>query len=1019
MPFMTKHTILFLAANPSGTDPRALDREARSIRAELRRSGYRDRFEFETRWAAEPLDLLRELRELRPAVVHFSGRAGPDGLVFQAADGSARVVSPAAIAEAFGAAGASVRLVVLGACYGDAAAEELLAHVDCVVGMGGEIHDDAARSFAIGFYGALGEQESVAAAYRHGCAAIRLEGLAEVERPQLRSRDGIDAEAQIPATKEAPELLEQPCPYPGMRPYSADAAAHFHGRDVEVEELRGKLDAGEREIYVIGPSASGKSSLVAAGLLPQLARAGWAEDREPAASREGAGPRPFVVRSMRPGEHPTARLREVLDAPEGELADAIAALLAHRADRTWVLIVIDQLEEVFTLASNEERATFLPTLRALRGAPRCAIVFTLRTDFLEACMKSPLWPERRRFSHIPVVPLRGEALRDAIACPARDQGVEIEPELVERLLAEAGTEPGILPLLQETLVQLWDRRRDRTLTLADYQMLGGRDRSGLGVALSRRADATLHALSDEQEVIARRILLRLVSFGEGRADTRRQQPRARLRVADDDPADFDAVLSRLIADRLLVMDYDGEGGEARVDLAHEVMIAAWPVLAGWLQTYRADEARRRQLEAAAAGWSEHGRGARGLFDPIELAEAEAWLASAAARELGVSADVAALVAASQAALAREAEAGRRQARWLAGVAGAGMILLLAVIAATAISVAHAQELELQRDALRTNAYAAHALAGAVAFHLREQVDAVVALTSDPAVARWLRDADHEALERRRRQTLFESFTLLDRAGIVVSNVSESSTGVRNVGRSYAWRNYFVGARRLGEAGLRAGYISRVIRSEDDDRHKFGISAPIYDANGWEGVLMATVGTDFALKQRRLDSASEDGPMAVIVAPQDRSRTSTEGEGEYVVILHEGLAHGAGVVIHSPRLRELRTPPAGREQLRWIDPEPITDDAHHDPVPGYEGRWLAGFAPVGGTGFVVIVQTRYDAAVAPNARLSRRLASRTGIALLAWLALCAAGVWLYRRRLMRAASAAASSRRPTATPTRAG
>jgi len=162
--------------------------------------------------------------------------------------------------------------------------------------------------------------------------------------------------------------------------------------------------------------------------------------------------------------------------------------------------------------------------------------------------------------------------------------------------------------------------------------------------------------------------------------------------------------------------------------------------------------------------------------------------------------------------------------------------------------------------------------------------------------------------------------------------------------------------------------------------------------------LATVGTDFALKRRRLDSASEVGPMAVIVAPQDRSRTSTEGEGEYVVILHEGLTHGAGVVIDSPRLRELRTSPAGREQLRWIDPEPITDDAHRDPVPGYEGRWLAGFARVGGTGLVVIVQTRYDAAVAPNARLSRRLALRTGVALLAWLALCAAGVWLYRRRL---------------------
>ena len=92
---MTKHTILFLAANPSGTDRLALGREAHSIHAELKRSGYRDRFVFETRWAAEPLDLLRELRELKPTVVHFGGHGGGDGLCFQAADGRARVVPPA------------------------------------------------------------------------------------------------------------------------------------------------------------------------------------------------------------------------------------------------------------------------------------------------------------------------------------------------------------------------------------------------------------------------------------------------------------------------------------------------------------------------------------------------------------------------------------------------------------------------------------------------------------------------------------------------------------------------------------------------------------------------------------------------------------------------------------------------------------------------------------------------------------------------------------------------------------
>ena len=447
---MTKHTILFLAANPSGTDRRALDQEAHSIRAELKRSGYRDRFELETRWAVKPLDLLRELRELKPAVVHFSGHGGQDGLFFQTVEGRTQVVSPAAIAETFGAAGASVKLVVLSACYSEPPAEALLAHVDCVVGMSDALHDDMARAFAIGFYGALGDHESVAAAYRHGNAAISLEGLSDVERPQLKVRDGFDAAQLVLAAVTPGVQVALPCPYPGMRPYSADDAAHFHGRDAEIDELLGRLRAGEREIYVIGPSGSGKSSLVAAGVLPRLARG-------------VAGLGPFLVRSMRPGEQPAARLGELLEVLRGGLATpagAIAALLARRAPGASVLIVIDQLEELFTLASADEREQFLAALRALRAEPRCVVVFTLRADFFGAFMESPLWTDRRgRISRIEVGPLRGEALREAIVRPARDLGVLPRARAVERLLADAASEPGMLPLLQETLVQLWDRRQ--------------------------------------------------------------------------------------------------------------------------------------------------------------------------------------------------------------------------------------------------------------------------------------------------------------------------------------------------------------------------------------------------------------------------------------------------------------------------------------------------------------------------------------------------------------------------------
>ena len=217
---MTKHIILFLAANPLGKDRLALDEEARAIQEELERSGHRDKFELVTRWAVRPMDLLRTLRRLKPTIVHFSGHGGrsacgehhPDaarrrdiasepgaidsdhhhGLYFQGPEGRPQLVSTAVLQETFRAAGSSVKLIVLGACYSDAQAEALLVHADCVVGVGGAIRDDVARNFAIGFYGGVGERESVAAAYQQGCAAICLEGLPDSERPKLNVRPGVD-----------------------------------------------------------------------------------------------------------------------------------------------------------------------------------------------------------------------------------------------------------------------------------------------------------------------------------------------------------------------------------------------------------------------------------------------------------------------------------------------------------------------------------------------------------------------------------------------------------------------------------------------------------------------------------------------------------------------------------------------------------------------------------------------------------------------------------------------------------
>lgn len=227
---MIKHIILFLAAKPLGIDRLALHREAHAIQAELERSGHGDQFELVTCWVAQPLDLLRELRRLKPSVVHFSGHAGAQrgeldrGLFFEGLDGRAQLVSTSALRDTFRAAGSSVKLLVLNACYSEPQAAAMASHVDCVVGMDGSFSDAAARSFAIGFYGGLAARESIAVAYHQGCAAIGLEGEAEADRPRLRVRSGVDA-TQLVLAAESQASLASTAPRPQRRPVPGAAAS--------------------------------------------------------------------------------------------------------------------------------------------------------------------------------------------------------------------------------------------------------------------------------------------------------------------------------------------------------------------------------------------------------------------------------------------------------------------------------------------------------------------------------------------------------------------------------------------------------------------------------------------------------------------------------------------------------------------------------------------------------------------------------------------------------------------------
>jgi hypothetical protein len=481
-----------------------------------------------------------------------------------------------------------------------------------------------------------------------------------------------------------------PCPYPGMVPFRAEDARFFYGREDEIRQMVRHLRTSNF-LLVLGPSGSGKSSLVQAGFIPALRSSPYWP------------PGTWGIVQMRPGGTPLSTLGAELNGDPIQAAPTVAAWIAAHAPATRLLVVIDQFEEIYTQATSAGQATFIAAIRALRAVETCAVVLALRTDFFSDLMTGDLWPvgpgERQE-----IAPLRGPALAEAIRQPALDVGVEVEPALVERLLADTANEPGALPLLQETLVLLWGEMQDRRLTLAAYQALGSAGRSGLAVALATRADTTLAALPPAEQTLARRIFLRLVQFGEGRPDTRRQQTEAELSAAGDDPAQFKRVLEYLADHRLLTLSTDLRTGERCVDIAHEALIAGWPLLSEWLQARRAAEQTRRRLEDKAAEWVRLGRGAGGLLDAIQLQEAEAWLHSPDSADLGASADLTALVAASRAAY-EQAQAEKAAAQRLAAEAAqakdtAAQAAARADAAAQAEAAAHQQARQAQGSVRR-------------------------------------------------------------------------------------------------------------------------------------------------------------------------------------------------------------------------------------------------------------------------------------------------------------------------------
>ena len=451
----------------------------------------------------------------------------------------------------------------------------------------------------------LRQDESLEAVVRRiGEAASRV----AAERPALRlvEDDLVSGVVELQARRQRPEPDVVICPFKGLATFDVDDAGYFFGRERLVGELVARL-TGAPLVGIVGPSGSGKSSVVRAGLLPALA-AGVL----PGSDR-------WTISVLRPGAHPMRALEEA----DGRL------------------VVVDQLEELFTRCDDEdERRAFAA---ALAARPR--VVVAIRADFYARCAQYPELARGLGDGHVLVGPMRRDELRRAIELPAQRAGLDVEPQLVDALLADVGGRPGALPLLSTTLLELWRHRDGRHLRLAAYEQAGGVDG-----AVARLAERAFDRLEPEQLPAARRVLLRLAGDGEAAV-------RVPLHELDDD------IVEVLAGERLVTI------AEGDAEVAHEALLREWPRLRGWLEEDAQGRRLHRHLREAASAWDGHDAGE--LYRGARLAAVLDWSAAHAAELTAAERD---FVAASRAASQRS------QRRLRALVAGLAVLLALAVVA---------------------------------------------------------------------------------------------------------------------------------------------------------------------------------------------------------------------------------------------------------------------------------------------------------------------------------------------------
>jgi uncharacterized protein YjbI with pentapeptide repeats/energy-coupling factor transporter ATP-binding protein EcfA2 len=427
------------------------------------------------------------------------------------------------------------------------------------------------------------------------------------------------------------------CPYRGLQyfDFTEVDAKYFYGRQAVTDTLIEKVRQSNF-LAVLGASGSGKSSVVRAGLLYQLQQ-----------GRKLSGSDTWQLRIFRPGEHPLQSLaqafldRELSDIQRASQLQQAEDLinkgsqglgqLIDAASGERVVLVIDQFEEVFTLCQNsQERQHFFDSL--LTALQRCGrkfcLVLTMRADFFGKCAKYAELAAKIQEHLLTVTPMNRQELEQAITAPAKQVNLTVEPELVEQIIDDMGDSPGILPLLQYSLTEIWQQRTgEGKLTLSTYSRLGG-----VKGTLQKRATEVYESLSGEEQEAAKRIFLELTQLGEGTEDTRR-----RVLLRDLTGENREQVIQKLTDARLIVTQEEARENQkfVVVDVAHEALIRHWLLLRKWLDENRDRLREKRKIETAAQEWSNQGRKKDYLLPGGQLKKVKAWQ-KGEGKQLGLS-----------------------------------------------------------------------------------------------------------------------------------------------------------------------------------------------------------------------------------------------------------------------------------------------------------------------------------------------------------------------------------------------